>query len=65
MLRVFLIPYIAYNAQHVVTQYIASDIRKVRFAQTKTCYWCPVNFSGRNRSVGPISHQPRATPWVG
>ena len=27
-------------------------------------YWCPVNFWGRNRSVGPISHQPRATPWV-
>ena len=27
-------------------------------------YWCPVNFWGRNRSVGPISHQPRATPWI-
>ena len=28
-------------------------------------YWCPVKFLGRCRPEGPISYQPRATPWVG
>ena len=28
-------------------------------------YYCPVKFLGRCRPEGPISYQPRATPWIG